>query len=194
MFEKREILDSVESTNDYLKAFLSARIDRMVVAGEQTSGKGQHGRSWYSPPGRGLYVSYLFYPSWSVQRSPVVNQASALAVVESIRRFERRADVRLKRPNDVYIGDRKVCGILSELGSTGNRVNWAIIGIGINLYGVDFPPELESTATSLERERIRVAHPLDFCRELTDRLVQNLERAASPDWTELEALYQQEVR
>jgi BirA family biotin operon repressor/biotin-[acetyl-CoA-carboxylase] ligase len=194
MFETIEILDRVDSTNDHLKAFIPEGIPRMVVAGEQTAGKGRHGRRWHSPPGRGLYVSYLYFPTWELARSEVINQASSLAVADTIRRFDPQADVRLKRPNDVYIGTRKVCGILTELGSTGERVNWAIVGIGVNLYQREFPPELEATATSLERERIKVAHVLDFCGELTVRLAHNLELAASPDWKKLELRYEQEVR
>ncbi len=194
MFETVEILDRVDSTNDYLKGFIREAIPRIVVAGEQTAGKGRHGRSWHSPPGKGLYVSYLFFPEWELTRSTVVNLASSLAVSEAIRHFDPAADVRLKPPNDVYIGSRKVCGILAELGSTEERVNWAIVGIGVNLYRGSLPSELERSATCLERERIRVRHPLDFCHELTGRLVQNLECAASPDWRELEARYQQEVR
>ncbi len=194
MFDTVEILDRVDSTNEHLKAFIPDGISRMVVAGEQTAGKGRHGRNWHSPPGLGLYVSYLYFPSWELARSAVVNPASSLAVADSIRSFDPRAAVRLKRPNDVYIGSRKVCGILAELGSTGEQVHWAIIGIGVNLYQRSFPPELESTATSLERERIKVAHPLDFCGELTVRLVHNLELAASPDWHRLQARYEQEIR
>ena len=194
MFETIEILDRVDSTNDHLKAFIGEGIPRMVVAGEQTAGKGRHGRRWHSPPGQGLYVSYLYFPTWQLARSEVINQASSLAVADTIRCFDPQADVWLKRPNDVYIGTRKVCGILTELGSTGERVNWAIVGIGVNLYQREFPPELEATATSLERERIKVAHVLDFCGELTVRLSHNLELAASPDWKKLEMRYEQEVR
>lgn len=194
MFDTVEILDRVDSTNEYLKAFIPDGISRMVVAGEQTAGRGRHGRRWHSPPGRGLYVSYLYFPGWELARSEVLNLASSLAVADSIRSFGPQSDVRLKRPNDVYLGSRKVCGILAELGSTGEQVNWAIIGVGVNLYQRNFSPELEATATSLEREKIKVAHPLDFCGELTVRLVHNLALAASPDWKELEVRYEQEIR
>lgn len=194
MFDTIEILDCVDSTNEHLKAFIAGGVSRMVVAGEQTAGKGQHGRVWHSPPGAGLYVSYLYFPDWELGRSGVLNQASSLAVADSIRHFDSTAEVRLKQPNDVLVGGRKVCGILAELGSTGEHVNWAIIGIGVNLYRRSFPSELEGSATSLERERIGVNHPLDFCHELTVRLVHNLERAASPTWRELETRYLREIR
>ncbi len=85
LFKQFDYLHRVDSTNDYLKAFVEAGETRMVVAREQVSGKGRGDRSWYSPPEEGLYLSYLLYPPWQVERSPFLNMLSGLAAVLAIR-------------------------------------------------------------------------------------------------------------
>lgn len=168
LFKQFDYLQTVASTNDYLKAFVVEGEPRMVVARGQTAGKGRYSRKWHSPSGKGLYVSYLLYPEWHLQRAPFLEMLAGLAVVSAIReKAASTLQIKLKRPNDVFIAGKKVCGILTETSSLRDRILWAIIGIGVNLYQEDFPGDLRQKATSLALEGLSVDHPLDFCDTLT---------------------------
>ncbi len=160
----------------------------MVVAQEQTEGKGRFGHGWYSPLREGLYVSYLLYPDWEVERASFLNMIAGLSVANTIHEMGgTELPLRLKPPNDVYILDKKVCGILSEMSSLNNRINWAVVGIGVNLYHQKFPEELESRATSLHLEGVSVSHPLDFCDHLTRQLESLYRRLECGGWEAVQA-------
>lgn len=170
-FRQLDYLSRVESTSDYLKSFIETGKARVAVAEEQTGGRGRFGRSWHSPAGRGLYASYLYFPSSEVRRAEDLTRAAALGVLQAIVTWSGPgAALRIKRPNDVLLGGKKCAGILIEMGTQTDRIQWAIIGIGVNLFHRSFPPELASTATSLSLEGIRVPNLLAFCQELTRHL------------------------
>jgi BirA family transcriptional regulator, biotin operon repressor / biotin---[acetyl-CoA-carboxylase] ligase len=115
----------------------------IVGADEQTAGQGRYGRAWHSESGSGLYVSIVLRHSLSSSSLPVVTLALALATVEAILKAAGVAcDIRW--PNDILIHSKKCGGILAQL--EGGAI---IAGIGINLNQAEFPPELESIATSL---------------------------------------------
>jgi BirA family biotin operon repressor/biotin-[acetyl-CoA-carboxylase] ligase len=117
-----------------------------VVAGEQTSGQGRHGRSWHSEPGAGLYASVVLRPPVPTEALPVLTLALGLATAEAIARStDLRCDLRW--PNDVMLNGKKVAGILVQLVDT-----CCIAGIGINVNHRSFPPDLASVATSLHLE------------------------------------------
>ena len=171
LFKKFDYLESIDSTNEYLKSYVAEGEPRIVVAGEQTAGKGRYSRRWYSPLGKGLYVSYLLYPGWHIGRIPFLEMLAGLAVVGAVvKTAPTTFSVKLKRPNDVYISGKKVCGVLTETSTSQNQILWAIIGIGVNLYQKEFPGDLDRTATSLKAQGLSVNHPLDFCEILTQEL------------------------
>lgn len=125
---------------------------RIVVAGEQTSGLGRHGRSWHSPAGQGLYVSAVLPHA----PSPVVMLALGLATREAIRQTTALAPD-LRWPNDVLLNSRKCAGVLAQL--EGEAI---IAGIGINVSQTEFPDNLDATSLLLEgvgatREELLVA-------------------------------------
>ena len=191
LFRKFDYLSTVTSTNDYLRDFIEAKEPRIVVANEQTRGKGRYGRKWLSLAGQGLYVSYLLYPGWEVEQSFFLNIISALAVTEAIRGIGGAAlPVRLKKPNDILIGEKKVCGILSEMGSLNDRVDWAIVGIGVNLYQKEFPSNLRSPATSLTREGLAIGDPLEFCDYVTAELEGLYARLEEGEWRTIREEYE----
>ena len=160
----------------------------MVVAQEQTEGKGRFGHGWYSPRGEGLYVSYLLYPDWEMERASFLNMIAGLSVANTVQETGGTAlPLRLKPPNDVYILDKKVCGILSEMGSLNTRINWAVVGIGVNLNHQEFPEELETRATSLLLEGVSVSHPLVFCDHLTRHLESLYHRLECGGWEAVQA-------
>ena len=193
LFKQFDYLHRVDSTNDYLKAFVEEGETRMVVAREQTSGKGRGHRSWYSPPEEGLYLSYLLYPGWQVERSPFLNMLSGLAAVLAIREEGPSGlQLKLKRPNDILIGGKKVGGILIEMSSLQERMIWAIVGIGVNLYQKDFPEDL-CQATSLALEGVTVSHPLDFCDLLTRQFEHRYRLLEKGKWEVIQAEFEQQL-
>lgn len=114
-----------------------------VVAGEQTAGVGRHGHSWHSEAGSGLYVSVVLRPELPLDNLPPLTLAMGLATAEAIgRSTDLTCDLRW--PNDVMLDNRKVAGILVQLADPA-----VIIGIGINVNHLAFPPELATEATSL---------------------------------------------
>lgn len=142
--------DSLPSTN--LEAAKRAREGApeglVVVAGEQTAGRGRLGRQWASPKGSGLYFSIVLRPDLEAARWPLITFAAALSVHEAlIQCCDLVTDI--KWPNDIIASDKKLCGILAETVETkiGGPV---VLGIGVNLSSTSFPDELSDTATSLE--------------------------------------------
>jgi len=135
----------------------------VVIAGEQTAGKGRLGRVWLSPEGS-LALSIILYPSLAYLPSLIM--LAALAVVHSIEAVTG-LKAQVKWPNDVLVNGRKVCGILIESDVQGDTVVYAIIGIGVNvnLRLSDFP-EISSLATSLSDELGRDVSLLNLIRRL----------------------------
>lgn len=150
-----EILPETDSTNNYAKelAITGKRNKTVVITEKQSGGKGRLGRPFYSPEGNGLYMSVLFRPEINVDCSPLITSFIAVAVAKAIEKLSGQ-DVNIKWVNDVYMNGKKICGILTEAGFDfeGGTVDYAVIGIGINVLGTDFPDELINIATSIEKE------------------------------------------
>lgn len=148
---KVHILDLVDSTNDYSKTLTDLSIPNVVIANEQTRGKGRLGRSFYSPASKGVYMTIAFQPNFGLDKAMLVTTISALAVCQA---FESTVGLgpKIKWVNDIYLGDKKVCGILTEAESnfeTG-KINKILLGIGINCFEQEFPEELSQKATYIE--------------------------------------------
>jgi len=147
---------SVASTNDTLKELAEAGAPEgtVVLAEEQLRGKGRLGRSWSSPGGKGIWLSALLKPTVFPQETPVFTLIAALAVALALQRVAPQIKAGIKWPNDLLIGERKICGILTELKAEADRLHYLVIGIGVNVNQetADFSPELEPIATSLYRE------------------------------------------
>src|SRR6185436_7212359 len=142
--------DRVASTNDAAKemAASGAPEGTCVLAGEQTAGRGRLGRSWSSPSGEGLYLSVIVRPAIRAAQSTVLTLASAVAVGETLELdFQVPADI--KWPNDVMASGRKICGILVESAIEGDLLQYAVLGIGVNVSQKSFPPDLSQPATSI---------------------------------------------
>jgi BirA family biotin operon repressor/biotin-[acetyl-CoA-carboxylase] ligase len=118
---------------------------------EQQAGRGRSDHAWHSSAGDGLYVSVLLRPPISAVRLPLLPLAAGLAAAEAIHAVSGLA-VDLRWPNDLLIGSRKAVGILVEAKSSGGAVDYAVVGIGINVHQRDFAPELAALATSLDLE------------------------------------------
>ena len=134
---------STDSTNERARelAMAGAPHGTLVTAGEQTAGRGRQGRAWTAPPGSAVLMSVVL-------RDPneLLPLAAAVAVCEAV-----PADCAIKWPNDVWIGGRKLAGILAE---GRPQEGWAVLGIGLNVTTAEFPGELRDTATSLRLEGV----------------------------------------
>ena len=154
----------IGSTNDVAAtlAFHHAGEGAVVVADRQTAGRGRRGREWFSPPGSGLYVSVVLTPGRSrrdgVRATRLLTLAAGVALAEAVA-SATGLDVDVKWPNDLNIARRKLAGILAEaaprLGSGqagGEAEEQIVLGYGINVGPMAYPPELRDRATSLESE------------------------------------------
>lgn len=122
----------------------------VVLADEQTSGKGRFGRVWHTPKGTSIAASVILRPS--LKELPRLNMVASLAVVKSIEKVAG-LKARVKWPNDVLIGGKKVCGILVDSSLRGQELEYAIIGIGLNVnLDTRSLPDISTIATSLSNE------------------------------------------
>ena len=138
---------TLESTNETAASLAAGAV---VVADQQTAGRGRRGHAWFSPPASGLYVSVVLAPRLAtidpLRATQLVTLGAGVAIAEAL---ETSAGLRadLKWPNDLYVGRRKLAGILAE--SSGDTV---VLGYGINVAPSAFPAELRDRATSIESE------------------------------------------
>jgi BirA family biotin operon repressor/biotin-[acetyl-CoA-carboxylase] ligase len=123
----------------------------VFIADEQTRGRGRGAHTWHSERGSGIYCSFLLHPPMSPADALWLSLISGIAVQDSVKEITGlQADIRW--PNDLLLDDKKFAGILTETNSEGSHVNYAVIGIGINVNQAQFPPELADLATSLRIE------------------------------------------
>lgn len=149
-FYRFEYLPSADSTNRLLKARAAGEKEGFVlVAGTQTAGHGRFARAFASPPGCGLYMSLLLRPSLPAAQAVFLTTAAAVAVAEAAEALTGEA-FGIKWVNDVYRGEKKVCGILTEgaLSFETGTLEHAVLGIGVNVTppAGGFPPDLAGTA------------------------------------------------
>lgn len=142
-------LKQTDSTNEQAKALLKAGSPHgtVVVADSQTAGKGQKGRTFFSPPDSGLYVSVIVR-ELTADEASVLTATTAVAVCRAVESVAPTA-VQIKWVNDLVVNGKKIAGILTEGQSNGDTVH-AIVGIGINVHRVEFPDELRTIAGSVE--------------------------------------------
>lgn len=144
--------ETIDSTNTYLKQLAEAGAEggTAVIAHSQTGGRGRLGRSFHSPAGSGIYLSYLLRPNCKPEELMHLTCAVAVAMCDAV---EKATGLRpgIKWTNDLVWQKRKLGGILTELGFENGLVSYAVVGIGINCTQTeeDFPRELRSIATSL---------------------------------------------
>lgn len=167
-----EFFESVSSTNDkaYALAEGGAAEGTIVIANSQTKGKGRLGRKWFSPPESGIYLSCILRPGILPKEVSKITLAAAVSVVKAIREFSG-VQALIKWPNDIILSDRKAGGILTELKGESDRVDFVILGIGLN---VNAPRrDLPEGGTSVKAES---KSSKDFSRvELIKALLEGLD-------------------
>lgn len=161
-------LKESESTMDEVRRLSSRGEGLTVIAERQTCGRGRLGRSWHSPSG-GIYLSILLKPKIQPQKVPCLSLLGGLAAAETLRSLYR-VDARLKWPNDVVCGEKKLCGVLVEASVEHDIVHYAILGVGVNLNVAGFPRSLRGKACSIQMLLERKVSRLEFVREFLRRL------------------------
>lgn len=120
----------------------------VVVAEEQTAGRGRLGRAWYSEKTSGIYLSVILRPPLSPAQAPLLTLAAGLAAHDAVAEVTG-LDLDLRWPNDLLVGGKKFCGILTEMHAEADRVHYVVVGIGVNVNHAKIPAELDPIATSL---------------------------------------------
>jgi BirA family biotin operon repressor/biotin-[acetyl-CoA-carboxylase] ligase len=159
--------DTIESTNTEAlnQAKQGAEEGLCIVAGEQTAGRGRHGRAWVSVKDAGLYFSIVLRPKTEIKFLPLLTLMSAVVVAEVLQElYDLKPDI--KWANDVHINGKKICGILAEMTETKKGLA-VVVGIGINLTSANFPLELKEIATSIEDETGKKTDAQDILENLT---------------------------
>lgn len=143
-------LKSVDSTNEEVKRLARTEGEHglVVVSDRQTSGRGRFSRKWVSESGGGLYFSILLRPDLPPSDIASITLSAGYAVCLAIRDYTG-LDALVKWPNDIIIGNKKVCGILTEMAAQSDRIDYVVIGIGINVNNPSFPDEISDRAVSL---------------------------------------------
>lgn len=143
--------DIIDSTNLYAKKLVKKGVDEgvVIVADVQTSGRGRKNRIWSSPKG-GLWFSIILFPNISPNQGMLITMACSVAIVQGIKEITG-ITAEIKWPNDLLIGGKKVCGILTELDAEFDRIKYLVVGIGINVNN-PLNEKLKKKATSLIKE------------------------------------------
>ncbi len=166
---------TIDSTNNeaYRLAESGAESGSVIIADTQSAGKGRMGRSWESSAPTNLYFSLILRPVTPPSEAPKLTVMSALAVANAIE-VTTGLTPKIKWPNDIYIDGKKVCGILTEMKSEADMIEFMALGIGVNVNSEigDFTPELEGKVTTLKH----VAGKALRRQELFEKIIQNLEK------------------
>jgi len=179
------VYKSLNSTNTEAKmaAMQNAVHGTVIISEEQTHGRGRFGRDFFSPPASGIYMSIILKPNLNITNSVLITTAAAVAVCLAIDRFSEDKP-KIKWVNDIYIGNKKICGILTEAvtGFESGTVDSVIVGIGVNVKTKEevFPKELQEIAGSIfhsnESFTLRnqlaaeiINNVLSICENLEDR-------------------------
>ena len=173
------------STNDEAKLLAESDAPEglLVIAEEQTAGRGRTGRSWITPLGQALALSVILRPNLAAEHATQLTMLAGLAVCEAI---EQIAPVRaaLKWPNDVLIAGKKVAGLLLETSLKGDRLAYAVLGLGLNVSFAPPPEAVDFPATSLEAEAGAPIDRLRLLRLILEHMEQLYPQLGQPETAE----------
>ncbi len=167
--------ESVDSTNTWAKKLAEegASHGTVVLADEQTAGKGRRGRVWENPKGVNLAFTFLLRPDFLPEAAPMLTLVMGLSVAQVCRKFG--LDAWIKWPNDVVVNKKKICGILTEMSAQIDYVNYVVIGTGINVNQESIPKELEDRATSFYLETGKLSQRARIAAAVIETFEKNYE-------------------
>ena len=165
------VFESIDSTNTEAKrVFEKDGKDMLICAEKQTSGRGRQGKTFYSPEKTGIYMTVVIHPDLPLNFASRATTATAVAVCEAIEKLTDKKP-KINWVNDIFIDNRKVCGILTEAVSLENNniADGLIIGIGINISTTRFPDEIKDIAGSLNTQDVdRNTLIAEICKRVTN--------------------------
>ncbi|MEA3457647.1 MAG: biotin--[acetyl-CoA-carboxylase] ligase [Candidatus Thermoplasmatota archaeon] len=179
---------SLSSTNLYAKKLVEdgATEGTIVVADIQTSGRGRKDRKWSSPKG-GLWFSVILYPHIPPHHGMLVTMLSSVSIAQGIREVTGLSSV-IKWPNDLLLNGKKVCGVLTELDAEMDRINYTVVGIGINVNNL-IDEKLQNTAISLIQKNGSKISKVKLLRSILKYLDENYNRLLSGDYGSIRDLW-----
>ena len=175
------VFEKIDSTNNYAKGLDVSGGPHLIIASEQTAGRGRLGRSFYSPAEKGIYMSLAFEPHFDLDKSLFVTTLSAVAMCRAIEEVTG-LNPKIKWVNDIYLNGKKLAGILTEAESnfeTG-KIQKIIVGVGVNCFSCDMPEEIQEVATCIEAGSTnfsRNALIAAFCNQFFD-MIENFDQKA----------------
>lgn len=187
---KTEVYDCVESTNTLLKAKAreGAEEGLVIVASEQTDGRGRMGRSFFSPGATGVYLSILLKPELKSAEAVLITTAAAVAVCRALE-ASGADEPGIKWVNDIFVRGKKVCGILTEaaVNPENGYLDFAVLGVGINMYSPEdgFPDEIKDIAGAVFENKtadLRNRFTASFLNEFFGFYDKLTERAHCPEY------------
>ncbi len=182
-----QVFQTIDSTNNYAKTLANQGKEEMtvIISEEQTAGKGRRGRTFHSPHSKGIYMSVILRPKMEAKQALLITTSTAVAVAKAIEEI-CGLETKIKWVNDIFSGDKKLCGILTEatMDFESGGLEYAVVGIGVNIYSkeTDFPEEIKNIATSIyngyENKPIRskliakiLENLFDYSQNLGDKLI-----------------------
>ena len=148
--------ETIESTNNYAKKIALEELDgTVIISEEQTKGRGRVGKQWYSKSGEGIWMSIILKPDIIPQKAPFITLIAGASIVKALNKLD--VETFIKWPNDITINNKKVAGILTELSAEVDKINYIVLGIGINTKTMKFSQEISEIATSLHKEGYEIS-------------------------------------
>lgn len=165
--------EEMESTQELAKQLVKSNIKNgtLVITNNQIKGKGTKGRIWEVTKGKNITMTIILKPNLKIEKLEGLTLNIAQAIKEAIKELYGY-NLTIKIPNDLLLDGKKICGILTQTASIGNRVNYILIGIGFDVNEENFNKDLQNIATSLKRE-----YGKDFEREeIIVRIIEKIEK------------------
>ncbi len=148
--------DTIDSTNEYAKQIANSEIEGTVIISEnQTKGRGRWGRKWHSKLDEGVYMSIILKPDILLEKTPFLTLIAGASIVNALNNLG--VEALIKWPNDIILNYKKISGILTELSADIEKIDYVIVGIGINVKNMNFSDEISDIATSLYKEGYNIS-------------------------------------
>ena len=168
---KIEYYEKIESTHLYAKKIAGKKEDKILIAEEQTGGIGTKGRNWYTGKGKNIAMTIILHTKRKVNELKDLPIKVAKIVQKSIKELYNY-DLEIKEPNDLMLNNKKICGILTQMNTQGEKINYILISLGFNVNETEFSKEVKDIATSLKNE-----YKKEFDKkEIIYKILENIEK------------------
>ena len=168
-----EYFKEISSTHTYAKeiAMKEKYSGKMIIAEKQTNGIGTKGRTWYTGESKNIALTIILKPEWTINRLEGLTVKIAECMQKAIQELYQ-IELKIKEPNDLILNGKKICGILTEINTISEKINYLLISFGFNVNEDVFSNETENIATSLKKEFGK-----EFCREdIIKKFIEILEK------------------